>query len=77
MATVQGNLTRFLLCPFQTTSLPIVVISNVSQLPSGWASILWFNMLSTDPKVFARKKKDVLSGTVSNFQALFASGCCI
>ncbi|KAF2987387.1 hypothetical protein EK904_002425 [Melospiza melodia maxima] len=33
-----------------TTSLPIVVISNVSQLPSGWASILWFNMLSTDPK---------------------------
>ncbi|KFQ45480.1 Signal transducer and activator of transcription 1, partial [Nestor notabilis] len=34
----------------ETTSLPIVVISNVSQLPSGWASILWFNMLSTDPK---------------------------
>ncbi|NXN17327.1 STAT1 protein, partial [Indicator maculatus] len=34
----------------ETASLPIVVISNVSQLPSGWASILWFNMLSTDPK---------------------------
>ncbi|NWH75433.1 STAT1 protein, partial [Piaya cayana] len=34
----------------ETTSLPIVVISNVSQLPSGWASILWFNMLSTDSK---------------------------
>ncbi|NXR98985.1 STAT1 protein, partial [Oxylabes madagascariensis] len=50
VATVQGNLTCFLLCPSQTTSLPIVVISNVSQLPSGWASILWFNMLSTDPK---------------------------
>ncbi|NXT43446.1 STAT1 protein, partial [Pelecanoides urinatrix] len=49
-AGVQDSLTCFLLCPFQTTSLPIVVISNVSQLPSGWASILWFNMLSTDPK---------------------------
>lgn len=76
VATVQGNLTCFLLCPFQTTSLPIVVISNVSQLPSGWASILWFNMLSTDPKVFARKQY-ILSGTASNFQPLFSSGCCI
>lgn len=76
MATVQGNLTCFCLCPFQTTSLPIVVISNVSQLPSGWASILWFNMLSTDPKVFARKQY-TLSDTMSNFQALFASSCCI
>lgn len=53
---VRDNLTQVLLCPFQTTSLPIVVISNVSQLPSGWASILWFNMLSTDPKVFIKKK---------------------
>ncbi|XP_044282919.1 signal transducer and activator of transcription 1-alpha/beta [Varanus komodoensis] len=34
----------------ETTSLPIVVISNVSQLPSGWASILWYNMLTTEPK---------------------------
>ncbi|KAH0621593.1 hypothetical protein JD844_023064, partial [Phrynosoma platyrhinos] len=33
-----------------TTSLPIVVISNVSQLPSGWASILWYNMLTNEPK---------------------------
>ncbi|ROL40904.1 Signal transducer and activator of transcription 1 [Anabarilius grahami] len=33
-----------------TTSLPIVVISNVSQLPSGWASIMWYNMLTSDPK---------------------------
>ncbi|NXV99246.1 STAT1 protein, partial [Fregetta grallaria] len=39
-----------LVIDLETTSLPIVVISNVSQLPSGWASILWFNMLSTDPK---------------------------
>uniref|UniRef100_A0A6Q2Z903 Signal transducer and activator of transcription n=1 Tax=Esox lucius TaxID=8010 RepID=A0A6Q2Z903_ESOLU len=33
-----------------TISLPVVVISNVSQLPSGWASILWYNMLTTEPK---------------------------
>ncbi|NXX28652.1 STAT1 protein, partial [Nicator chloris] len=39
-----------LVIDLETSSLPIVVISNVSQLPSGWASILWFNMLSTDPK---------------------------
>ncbi|XP_058044492.1 signal transducer and activator of transcription 1-alpha/beta [Ahaetulla prasina] len=34
----------------ETLSLPIVVISNVSQLPSGWASILWYNMLMNEPK---------------------------
>ncbi|XP_032076009.1 signal transducer and activator of transcription 1-alpha/beta isoform X2 [Thamnophis elegans] len=34
----------------ETHSLPIVVISNVSQLPSGWASILWYNMLMNEPK---------------------------
>ncbi|XP_030628814.1 signal transducer and activator of transcription 1a [Chanos chanos] len=34
----------------ETTSLPVVVISNVSQLPSGWASILWYNMLTSEPK---------------------------
>uniref|UniRef100_A0A672MVG6 Signal transducer and activator of transcription n=1 Tax=Sinocyclocheilus grahami TaxID=75366 RepID=A0A672MVG6_SINGR len=35
---------------FEATSLPIVVISNVSQLPSGWASIMWYNMLTSEPK---------------------------
>uniref|UniRef100_A0A4W4FQ98 Signal transducer and activator of transcription n=1 Tax=Electrophorus electricus TaxID=8005 RepID=A0A4W4FQ98_ELEEL len=35
---------------FETTSLPIVVISNVCQLPCGWASIMWYNMLTSDPK---------------------------
>lgn len=35
----------------QAMSLPVVVISNVCQLPSGWASILWYNMLTTEPKV--------------------------
>ncbi|CAH2306575.1 glutaminase kidney isoform, mitochondrial isoform X1 [Pelobates cultripes] len=34
----------------ETVSLPIVVISNVSQLPSGWASILWYNLLTSETK---------------------------
>uniref|UniRef100_A0A3B5AH92 Signal transducer and activator of transcription n=1 Tax=Stegastes partitus TaxID=144197 RepID=A0A3B5AH92_9TELE len=34
----------------QTCSLPVVIISNSSQQQSAWASILWFNMLSQDPK---------------------------
>uniref|UniRef100_A0A8C8LVM6 Signal transducer and activator of transcription n=1 Tax=Oncorhynchus tshawytscha TaxID=74940 RepID=A0A8C8LVM6_ONCTS len=33
-----------------TISLPIVVISNCNQLPSGWASILWYNMLTSEPQ---------------------------
>ncbi|KAB5583770.1 hypothetical protein PHYPO_G00099460 [Pangasianodon hypophthalmus] len=36
--------------PLETCSLPVVVISNSSQQQSAWASVLWFNMLSTDPK---------------------------
>ncbi|KAB0403996.1 hypothetical protein E2I00_007306 [Balaenoptera physalus] len=39
-----------LVIDLETTSLPIVVISNVSQLPSGWASILWYNMLVAEPR---------------------------
>ncbi|XP_026073393.1 signal transducer and activator of transcription 1-like [Carassius auratus] len=31
------------------TSLPIVVISHVNQLPSAWGSILWYNMLCSEP----------------------------
>uniref|UniRef100_A0A3Q3WQW5 Signal transducer and activator of transcription n=1 Tax=Mola mola TaxID=94237 RepID=A0A3Q3WQW5_MOLML len=34
----------------EAISLPVVIISNVCQLPSGWASILWYNMLTTEPK---------------------------
>uniref|UniRef100_A0A8C7L2Z7 Signal transducer and activator of transcription 1a n=1 Tax=Oncorhynchus kisutch TaxID=8019 RepID=A0A8C7L2Z7_ONCKI len=34
----------------ETISLPIVVISNCNQLPSGWASILWYNMLTSEPQ---------------------------
>ncbi|KAM9759828.1 signal transducer and activator of transcription 2 [Menidia menidia] len=34
----------------QASSLPVVIISNSSQQQSAWASILWFNMLSQDPK---------------------------
>lgn len=39
-----------LVIDIETASLPIVVISNVSQLPSGWASMLWYNMLTNEPK---------------------------
>ncbi|XP_062453312.1 signal transducer and activator of transcription 2 isoform X2 [Rhea pennata] len=34
----------------ETSTLPVIIISNNNQLSSAWASILWFNMLSTDPK---------------------------
>ncbi|XP_068935562.1 signal transducer and activator of transcription 2 isoform X2 [Petaurus breviceps papuanus] len=34
----------------QTNSLPVVIISNMNQLPNAWASILWFNLLSSDPQ---------------------------
>ncbi|XP_047211870.1 signal transducer and activator of transcription 1a isoform X12 [Girardinichthys multiradiatus] len=34
----------------EAMALPLVVISNVCQLPSGWASMLWYNMLTTEPK---------------------------
>ncbi|NXK00511.1 STAT2 protein, partial [Corythaixoides concolor] len=34
----------------ETSTLPFVIISNNNQLSSAWASILWFNMLSSHPK---------------------------
>ncbi|MBN3307216.1 STAT1 protein, partial [Amia calva] len=34
----------------ETSTLPVVIISNSSQQQSGWASVLWFNMLCSDPK---------------------------
>ncbi|XP_043939605.1 signal transducer and activator of transcription 3-like isoform X1 [Protopterus annectens] len=34
----------------ETSSLPVVIISNVSQLSSAWGSILWYNMMCTDLK---------------------------
>uniref|UniRef100_A0A4W3J3N1 Signal transducer and activator of transcription n=1 Tax=Callorhinchus milii TaxID=7868 RepID=A0A4W3J3N1_CALMI len=37
----------------ETSSLPVVVISNVCQLPSGWASVIWYNMLMNDLKNLA------------------------
>ncbi|XP_072334590.1 signal transducer and activator of transcription 4-like isoform X2 [Scyliorhinus torazame] len=37
----------------ETSSLPVVVISNVSQLPSGWAAVIWYNMLMNDLKNLA------------------------
>uniref|UniRef100_A0A3P8YFW4 Signal transducer and activator of transcription n=1 Tax=Esox lucius TaxID=8010 RepID=A0A3P8YFW4_ESOLU len=34
----------------ETMSLPIVVISHISQLPCAWASVMWYNMLTCEPK---------------------------
>uniref|UniRef100_A0A8C0GE42 Signal transducer and activator of transcription n=1 Tax=Chelonoidis abingdonii TaxID=106734 RepID=A0A8C0GE42_CHEAB len=34
----------------QTSTLPVVIISSNNQFSSAWASMLWFNMLSPDPK---------------------------
>ncbi|NWJ00089.1 STAT2 protein, partial [Crypturellus undulatus] len=34
----------------ETSTLPVVIISNNTQLSSAWAAVLWFNMLSDDPK---------------------------
>ncbi|XP_062313370.1 signal transducer and activator of transcription 4 isoform X2 [Osmerus eperlanus] len=34
----------------ETCSLPLVVISNVSQLPGGWASVMWYNLLTNEPR---------------------------
>ncbi|XP_078287613.1 signal transducer and activator of transcription 1-like isoform X2 [Rhinoraja longicauda] len=32
----------------ETSTLPVVVISNASQLLSGWASVVWYNLLCSD-----------------------------
>ncbi|KAM6474477.1 signal transducer and activator of transcription 2 isoform 1-T1 [Liasis olivaceus] len=37
-------------CQLQTSTLPVVIVSNASQFSSAWASILWFIMLSPDTK---------------------------
>nr|XP_056711592.1 signal transducer and activator of transcription 2 [Euleptes europaea] len=37
-------------CQLQTSTLPVVIISNANQASSAWASILWFNMVGADPK---------------------------
>lgn len=46
--TVQG-----LTIDLETSSLPLVVISNVCQLPGGCASIMWYNLLTDEPKNLA------------------------
>ncbi|XP_033024913.1 signal transducer and activator of transcription 4 isoform X1 [Lacerta agilis] len=37
----------------ETSSLPVVMISNVSQLPSAWASIIWYNLPTSEPQNLA------------------------
>ncbi|XP_030410553.1 signal transducer and activator of transcription 2 isoform X7 [Gopherus evgoodei] len=39
-----------LVLELQTSTLPVVIISSNNQFSSAWASVLWFNMLSPDPK---------------------------
>ncbi|XP_062971561.1 signal transducer and activator of transcription 2 [Cynocephalus volans] len=34
----------------KTDTLPVVIISNMNQLSIAWASVLWFNLLSTNPQ---------------------------
>nr|XP_057907453.1 signal transducer and activator of transcription 1-alpha/beta-like [Doryrhamphus excisus]XP_057907454.1 signal transducer and activator of transcription 1-alpha/beta-like [Doryrhamphus excisus] len=34
----------------KAASLPVVVISHVDQMSSAWASVLWYNMLTSEPK---------------------------
>ncbi|XP_053564112.1 signal transducer and activator of transcription 1-alpha/beta [Bombina bombina] len=36
---------------------PFVIISNISQFNSAWASVIWFNLLSSDPKEFSFFRK--------------------
>ncbi|XP_032994520.1 signal transducer and activator of transcription 2 [Lacerta agilis] len=36
-------------CQLQTSTLPVVVISNTNQVSSAWASILWYLMFSPNP----------------------------
>ncbi|XP_069086807.1 signal transducer and activator of transcription 2 isoform X2 [Pleurodeles waltl] len=37
----------------ETSTLPLVIVSNPSQQSSSWASIIWFNLLSTETKNLA------------------------
>ncbi|XP_069509801.1 signal transducer and activator of transcription 2 isoform X2 [Ambystoma mexicanum] len=37
----------------EATTLPLVIISNVGQQSSAWASVIWFNLLATDTKNLA------------------------
>uniref|UniRef100_A0ABM5ERM9 Signal transducer and activator of transcription n=1 Tax=Pogona vitticeps TaxID=103695 RepID=A0ABM5ERM9_9SAUR len=37
----------------ETSSLPVVMISNVSQLPNAWASIIWYNLSTNESQNLA------------------------
>ncbi|XP_053732705.1 signal transducer and activator of transcription 4-like isoform X2 [Synchiropus splendidus] len=37
----------------ETCSLPLVVISNVCQLTGSWASVIWYNLLTDEPRNLA------------------------
>ncbi|MGH0177887.1 UNVERIFIED_CONTAM: hypothetical protein FKN15_076016 [Acipenser sinensis] len=50
------------------STLPVVIISNSSQQQSAWASVLWFNMLCTDPKGALSVTEEL---HIISFEALF------
>uniref|UniRef100_A0A8C7H2F6 Signal transducer and activator of transcription n=1 Tax=Oncorhynchus kisutch TaxID=8019 RepID=A0A8C7H2F6_ONCKI len=68
----------------ETCSFPLVVISNVSQLPGGWASVMWYNLLTDEPRnlgFFASPQRaswgqlsEVLSWQFSTFWNTFHGG---
>ncbi|KAH0621592.1 hypothetical protein JD844_023063 [Phrynosoma platyrhinos] len=37
----------------ETSSLPVVMISNVSQLPNAWASVIWYNLSTNESQNLA------------------------
>ncbi|XP_053327826.1 signal transducer and activator of transcription 4 [Spea bombifrons] len=45
----------------ETNSLPVVMISNVSQLPSAWASIIWYNLFTAEPHMWTPTQPQNLS----------------
>lgn len=57
----------------ETHSLPVVVISNICQMPNAWASILWYNMLTNNPKVSAPSSGR--KPTFSSDSSLPSGGC--
>ncbi|XP_051009760.1 signal transducer and activator of transcription 4 isoform X1 [Acomys russatus] len=61
----------------ETSSLPVVMISNVSQLPNAWASVIWYNVSTNDsqnlvffnnpPSVTLSQLLEVLSWQFSSY----------
>ncbi|KAF3826118.1 hypothetical protein GH733_006232 [Mirounga leonina] len=48
----------------KTDTLPVVIISNMNQVSIAWASVLWFNLLSSNPQVGGGANSEGRSGGV-------------